>query len=441
VSERWRWAALGFVVAVSAFFHGAVLLNRPVVIDPDAPSYIRPALEIVRHHRFYGSNPLVYAFPQPGNKRLGPETIRTPGYPLFLGAIVALGLPLATAVWVQHLVGVALAAAVFLFVDLVLHRRAAALVAGLLIGTNPPLVFFAHQYMADLLAAAAVVAALFCTYRLTRGSSMRWAVAAGLLTGCATLIRPIAFAWFVPLAAIVAMRAARTVTAAFLAAALVLPLAWMARNYAATGVATISSIAEENVLLGNAAGALALRDKPLLIRLTAMQQSSGFYNVWEKLKPGLADAALAEARADGIDPRRAPHAVLSRYYARLGWRILLRHIPEAAELSVSALIEMFLYTYARTAAAWISSGSPLLVLAIAGAGAIFAAAIGGLVVLRREDPALAWLLAVTIVYFAILPAIGGADLRFAVPFTPAYAIAAGVGIEPLITRRGRAATA
>jgi hydroxyethylthiazole kinase-like sugar kinase family protein len=231
------------------------------------------------------------------------------------------------------------------------------------------------------------------------------------------------------------------VTASFLAAALVLPLAWTARNYAATGVATISSIAQENVLLGNAAGALALRGKPLLVGLTAMQQSTGFYNVFQKLKPVLAAAALAEARADGIDPRSAPHAVLSRYYGRLGWRILLRHIPEAAELSVSALIEMFLYTYARTAAVWISSGSPLLYLTIVAAGAMFAAAIGGLVVLRREDPALAWLLAVTIVYFAIVPAIGGADLRFTIPFTPAYAIAVGVGIDHLITRRGRAATA
>jgi 4-amino-4-deoxy-L-arabinose transferase-like glycosyltransferase len=441
VSERWRWAALGFVVAVSAFFHGTMLLTRPVVVDLDAPSYIAPAVEMIRHHRFWGWNPLAYAFPQPGTAPLGPETIRTPGYPVFLAAIIALDLPLATAVWVQHLIGVALAAAAFLFVDLALRRRAGALVAGLLIGTNPALVFCAHQYMADVLAAAAVVAALFCTYRLTREGSIRWAIAAGLLTGYATLVRPIAFAWFVPLAAIVAMRAARAVTAAFLAAALVLPLAWTARNYAVTGVATISSIAQENMLLGNAAGALALRDKPLLVGLTAMQENTGYYDVLRKIKPGLADAALAEARADGIDPRRASHAVRSRYYGRLGWRILLRHIPEAAELSVSAFIEMFFYTYARSAAPWISSGSLLLYLTMACGGAILAAAIGGLVVLRREDPALAWLLAVTIVYFAILPAIGGADTRFAIPFTPAYAIAAGVGIEQLIARRGRAATA
>ena len=74
MSDKWRWAALGFVVAVSAFFHGVVIVNRPIGIDPDAPSYIRPAVEIVRHHRFYGSNPLTYAFQQPGNERLpGPS--------------------------------------------------------------------------------------------------------------------------------------------------------------------------------------------------------------------------------------------------------------------------------------------------------------------------------------------------------------------------------
>src|SRR5207249_549652 len=161
---------------------------------------------------------------------------------------MALGLPLAAAVWIQHLAGVALAAAAFLFVDVALRRRAAALVAGLLIATNPALVFFAHQYIAYVPASVVIAAAFFCSFRLLHEGSLRWAVAAGLLTGCATMIRPIAFAWFVPLAAIVAMRAARSVTAAFLAAALVLPMAWAARNYAATGVPTISSIAGENVL-------------------------------------------------------------------------------------------------------------------------------------------------------------------------------------------------
>ena len=436
MSDRSRLLALGFVVAVSAFFNATA--DRPLcpACDPDAPSYIRPALELVQHHRFYGSDPLANAFSRPGRERSGPETIRTPGYPLFLAAIIALGLPLAAALWIQHLIAVALAAAAFLFVDIALRRRAAAIVAGLLLATNPALITAAHQAIADVLAAAAVVAALFCTYRLLRGGTLRWAVAAGIVTGCATLIRPIAVAWFVPLVAIVAVRAARAATAAFVAAALVLPAAWMARNYAATGVATISSIAGENLLLGNAANVLALQDKPLLYRLSAMQRSSGFYDVFQKLQPRLAEAALAEARADGVDPQRAPHALLARYYARLGRRIVVRHIPEGTEISVSALIEMFLYTYARNASRWISSGSPLLGLAVAGSGAIFAAALAGLVVLGREDPPLAWLLGVTIAYFAILSAPGGGDTRFAIPFMPAYAIAAGVGVDKVLARRG-----
>jgi len=429
VTDRQRWLALGFVIAVSAFFHGAVLLTRPIEPGADASSYTVPARELLRHHRFDGPGLIVYAYPLPERERPGPETLRTPGYPLFLAAILALGLPLEAAVWIQHLLGVALAAAVFLFADLVLRRRAAAVIAALLVGTQPAILLVAHDYMAELLFTAVVAAALFCAYRALRGGAGAWAAAAGLLTGVAALIRPIALVWFVPLAVFMIVRERRR-AAAFLVAALVLPLAWAARNYAAVGVATVSSVSGEEALFYNAAGALAIEDKPLLYRLSALQQPTGFYNAWEKLKPRLGEAAFAEMRADGIDPRRAPHAVLARAYSRLGRRILLRHLPEAAELAVSACIELFVYTYARPAASheWLT--------VIAGI-AIFAFACRGLAVLRRDDPVCAFLIAATIVAFAIPAASAVADIRFAIPFAPAYAIAAGAGI----TARGRAATA
>ncbi|HEV2719081.1 MAG TPA: glycosyltransferase family 39 protein, partial [Thermoanaerobaculia bacterium] len=235
-----RWLALGFVLAAAAFFHGAVL-TRPIEPGADAPSYTVPALELLQHHRFDGPGLIVYAYPLANRERPGPETLRTPGYPLFLAAILALGLPLEAAVWIQHLIGVALAAAVFLFVDVVLRRRGAATIAGLLIATQPAILLVAHDYMSELLFTLVVAAALFCAYRALRGGAGAWAAAAGLLTGCATLIRPIALFWFVPLAVSMLLRERRR-AAAFLAAALILPLAWAARNYEAVGVATISSV-------------------------------------------------------------------------------------------------------------------------------------------------------------------------------------------------------
>jgi hypothetical protein len=80
-------------------------------------------------------------------------------------------------------------------------------------------------------------------------------------------------------------------------------------------------------------------------------------------------------------------------------------------------------------------------LTIIGAMAIFGAACLGIIVLYRCNPALALLLAATIVYFALMPAGGEGDIRFAIMFAPAYAIVAGVGFEHLITQRRPAATA
>ena len=431
MSDRARWLALGFVVAVSAFFNAAVFLTEPVQVTYDSATYILPADELVRHHVFSGQDPIVYGIAFPGNERIGPDTMRTPGYPLFLAAILALGLPLTAALVIQHALAVALTAATFLIVDVLLHRRAAAIVAALLVATNPATLEFVHHWMSDVPCAVVVLAAMLCTWRLLRTSAPAWAVAAGLLTGCATLIRPIAIGWFVPLTLIVAIHAPRRWVAAavFFVAALVLPAGWTMRNYAVTGVPTISSIAGEDLLLCNAAGALALRDRPLSYRLSALQQQLGFFDVQGRLKRKLVEQALAEAHGDGLDPLRASHAVLSRYYERLGRRILVRHIPESAALAFSGFVEMLACTWLRSVNSYIS---PLLWLTLAGGVAMFAAACLGVAVLYRRDPALALLLAATIVYFVLPAASAAASPRFAIVFMPAYAIAAGLGIDSLL---------
>ena len=424
-----RWLGLAFVVAVAAFFHGARLVTTQIVFNGDATSYIRPAEELLRTHEFRGMNPIANSLYQPGlNNRGGPETVRTPGYPLFLAAILFLGLPLQTAIWIQHLLAVALAAAVYLFTDLVLRQRMAGVIAGLLIATQPAMILIAHAYMSDILGVVFATAAMFF---VLRGRP----IAAGLLTGVATLIRPIAIFWFIPLAVVVAMRSRRRAAVVFVAASLVFPAAWMARNYAVTGVPTLASIDGENMLFFRAGAVLVLKERPLTFRLSALQQPSGLHREVDRLKPPLAAIAWAEARRDGVDPQRAPHAQLARYYWRVGQRIVLQHIPETLELAFSGLVEVFLYTWADQAAFWISTGSLLLMLTIVVAAAIFAAAILGIVLLYRRDRALALLFAATIVYFALMPAGGEGNVRFAIMFAPAYAIAAGVGIEHALARR------
>jgi hypothetical protein len=246
---------------------------------------------------------------------------------------------------------------------------------------------------------------------------MLWAAAAGLLSGYATLVRPIALFWFVPLAAILAWRTRRGAVI-FLAAALVLPGAWVWRNYRATGVATLCSIGGENLLFYRAAGVLVIADKPPGFGLFALQRQTGFYHLVERWKPRLAQRAFDAMQRDGIDPGTAPHALIARYYGRLAVPIILHHPRETLELAFSALLENFTGAFAVYGKFGLAFGIFALVAVVCG--------------LPRLDPLLRAMLAVTIVYFAAMASGVEASDRFAIPFAPAYAIAFGAGADRLL---------
>src|ERR1043165_10298289 len=93
MTDRRRWLALGFVIAVSAFFHGAVLLTQPIEPGPDAPSYTVPARELLQHHRFDGPGLIVYAYPLAGRGGPGPGTPGPPGHPPLFPGVPPVGLP------------------------------------------------------------------------------------------------------------------------------------------------------------------------------------------------------------------------------------------------------------------------------------------------------------------------------------------------------------
>jgi hypothetical protein len=236
--------------------------------------------------------------------------------------------------------------------------------------------------------------------------------------------------WFVPLAIVIATRTRRAAIA-FTIAAVLLPGAWIARNQHATGVATISSIGGENLLFFRASGALVVADSPPGFGFFALQRQSGFYRNADAWKTRLAQQAYAEMRRDGLEPLRLPHAVLAQHYAQLATRVLIRHIPVTIELACSAVIEIFIGPYLYPL------GSVGIVIGLF----VFAAACIGLWRLERTFRILA---IVTIGYFTLMAAGPEAEIRFAIAFVPAYAIAFGAGIDRIseyIVRRAREARA
>src|SRR5213076_2012479 len=88
----------------------------------------------------------------------------------------------------------------------------------------------------------------------------RWPLA-GLLTGVLVLIRPVAIAYFIVVAAVLLLRRVRARDVVIYAVlAVALPFGWALRNFARTGVFTVSSIGGTNLLLFRAAGTLAILD-------------------------------------------------------------------------------------------------------------------------------------------------------------------------------------
>lgn len=433
--RRWRALALVGVTALALAIQTAAFMRSPP--NPgagDGPTYIEPAQNLARGLGFVAAAPLAANVHHTPVRSSAPDTLRTPGYPLLLAAALVLGLPLAAVVALQHLLVVGMTLVVFLVTERMAGRWSSAFAAAILmalfpplIGTSPPYMGATHEYMTDVVGAAVILAAMLAAWRAAQGMT-GWAVAAGLLSGAATLVRPIALLWFVPLAIVIATRARRAAVV-FTIAAVLLPGAWIARNQRATGVATISSIGGENLLFFRASGALVVADSPPGFGFFALQRQTGFYRNADAWKARLARQAYAEMRRDGLEPLRLPHAVLAQRYSQLAARILLRHIPETIELACSALIEIFLGPFIYP------FGSFGIVIGLY----VFAAAGIGLWHLERTFRILS---IVTICYFSLMAAGPEAEIRFAIAFVPAYAIAFGAGITRIsdyIVRRAREA--
>jgi hypothetical protein len=332
------------------------------------------------------------------------ETLRTPGYPIFLVPFTSM----TAVVAVQHLMNVALAVGIYLFTRRRISRFAA-VVAAMLFALDVPTIHYANKVLSETL----FTVLLFLLFVLAaRGRP------SGFLSGVLVLIRPVAILYFAVL-----MRRRRVI--AFAAAALVLPLLWAARNAYRTGVFTVSSIAGVNWLEYRAAGALAMEDdgEDFAADLRAHQKE------------------LEEEAEDEIDDRLhvaaedLPHAVMAREYGRIGRRIALQHPLGLAALTARGVLVDLLDSDWEALEVVSTLHPSLLELTLnAWQAAILVFALIGIAALRRRDRELALLLLLTIGYFVVMSAGGESEARFRVPVIPQLAIAAAAGLDAVRRR-------
>jgi 4-amino-4-deoxy-L-arabinose transferase-like glycosyltransferase len=420
------------IVAVSAVLNFVTHDTAWPVMTPDSPSYVEPARNLVAGRGFSSLEPPTFAISKiPGYPlRQRPETFRVPGYPLFLSLIFMLGGGVFTVLAVQHLTNVAIAATLYLFVKSVTRSNAVTLTAALSFAIFPPSIWIANTIMSETLFSAMLLATVIAAYYAVVRGSIPFSIAAALLLGASVLTRPIATWLFLPLAAVLFLRARRrrvAVTIVFAIASQLLPMIWIARNKRVAGVAALSSIVNENLLFEWGAGVYVTENASHLYRLTALQQQLGFRTELIRAQKKLFLEAMEMARRDGVDPTAITSLQRSVYMRRLAMSILISHPIALAELILSAIVELQIVgpTWvvahygmdARDAQTWfMPMAILLLVLTVIGVRELW-----------RLDRPLALMTGATIVYFTLLASTPETTIRYAVEFAPLDAIAFGAG--------------
>jgi hypothetical protein len=365
-----------------------------------------------------------------------PDTVRTPGYPVFLATFLAARLGYPGAIAAQHLLWIFVVAATTFFTFRISRSTVAALTAGVITAIDVPALQAAHSILTETWATVFVTLAVWQAYRAATDGEIGNAVIAGLLAGFAALIRPVAILLGVPLALAVMLAGRRDVrvriAAIMLVASLALPAIWIARNYLQTGVATFSSISSINMLLYRAAGTLAIRDPGGVDANITKRQA--------ELEAVACSAAELRFRREC---QSIPITERATLYTDLALPILLAD-PVAVVMQAGRAFVMIMFGGGANMVSGLTgiaeSNARLIALGYTVPLAIFACA--GFVYWRRIDRRAAWLMVLTIAYLVVMSLGVEAYSRFRVPFLPLYAMLAGGGVaslaERFFTQAGRA---
>jgi hypothetical protein len=176
-----------------------------------------------------------------------PEALRTPGYPAYLAAVQAVGLPLGAALALQCLMSAAVVLMAYVAANQLFRSRAAGLAAAAILAVHPGDVVGPNLLLTETLFGLLLLAGVVCVLSGLNRARL-WPVwVGGLALGAATLVRPVGLLVAPALGLWLVLRrrdrwgawaAAALVAAAMLPAGL-----WAARNARAGLGATLSNVA------------------------------------------------------------------------------------------------------------------------------------------------------------------------------------------------------
>lgn len=215
---------------------GTALLLRVVFIL--ATHHVQPAADAVDYNRLavgiaHGKGYGPSLFPQGG-----PSAFRPPGYPYVLGAVYAATNDSMTAGRLAGAVLGTIAVVLIATLATLVWGRRTGVVAGVIAAVYPAFIATGSVLLSEALFLPLFVGSLVCSVRYREARSVRWMVAAGLLTGLAVLARPLG-ALVILVMALFALRRpferrALVALGAGVAAVVVVIVPWTIRNAVVT---------------------------------------------------------------------------------------------------------------------------------------------------------------------------------------------------------------
>jgi len=414
------WAVFWFAVALGLLTHGAYWALDREHYTVDTASYLIPADNLAHGLGFV-------------NELHEPELRRTPGYPLVLALFGTKPLRVEYLIVAQHMLCIGTAASVALIGWRLSGSKVVALVSAAVLALDLATIRIANLLMTEVVAMVLIGLAAWSLYRGMASDARRikWITAAGLLGGCAAMVRPVGSLYFLGLAMCLVLGLRRRTIRPVMVLAmsfLLLSAIWATRNYVEAGYFGISTIGAENILYYRAAGALAVQ-QPGSYFENARRMNTIFI---EQTCPDL-ERMYRRGCSDINEKQQASYAT------HKGTSIILRHpwgYAESAGLSLAYIV----FGGGTEALSRVTNLGPktakFIVLFVTIPEALLAVA--GCWYWFRRDRNLFYVLVITVGYFFVVSAGAEAYSRFRVPVMPMYALLVGGGAEWMIETIRRA---
>ncbi len=398
--------------------------NPSFLVQPDSPSYINPAENLLEHGLFARGK-----FPD-----LKPETVRTPGYPIFIAlSYVILGKRVSSVIIFQIVLGAFFPLLVWKICEELELKERSKKIAVWLSALDPLLLIYTVNVLTEELYAFLIALLVLFLLKLLKRRNFPLLILGSLVLGIQAYVRPIGvFLPFVVFICFGFMRRFKEGVILFLIAMLFIG-GWVYRNYTETGALDFSSIAGANMLFYRAAYVL--------------QFETG--RSWLEIRREL-EKELSSKTEGMVDAQRL---VVAR---KMGLKIILSHPLSAIRAGFSGMIGTLAGpggAYYLKAFGLAKRGSGLLnklhelglmdfikllfkrrrvvfLINLAfGFYFLFVYIFSFLGFWKRKRDPRTWLLAIFILYFLIMSAGPESYSRFRVPFEIILLVLCGMGFE------------